>query len=121
MNVIKIGINGHFYQVELAVSSEQRRLGLMHRSELVDDRGMLLVYARGGDHRIWMKNMRIPLRVYWIDADYRVIGKRRVEPCGANPCPVYGVAEASQYILELNDTDHAIGIGDRVDGLSSLP
>ena len=121
MNVAKIGINGHFYQVELAISSDQRRLGLMHRTELSSNEGMLLVYSKPGDHRIWMKNVLIPLRIYWIDVDHRIIDYRRVEPCSENPCPVYGASGSSKFVLELSDTDHDIGIGDRVSGLNVLP
>ena len=120
MNVAKLGINGHFFNVEVAITPDQRRLGLMHREALANDHGMLLVYANEGDHRIWMKNMLIPLRVYWIDAEFRVVGQRRVLPCEHSPCPVFGISGSSKYILELNDTDHRIEIGDRVSGLSGL-
>ena len=41
----------------------------------------MLVYPQAGDHRIWMKNMRIALRVYWIDEHFTVIGAQRLEPC----------------------------------------
>lgn len=121
MSVAKIGINGIFYQVELATTTEYRRLGLMHRFTLADDRGMLLVYPKSGDHRIWMKNMHISLNVYWIDEDHRIVHHRRVEPCTANPCPVFAAPVPSRYVLELNDSHHAIGVGDRVTGLDNLP
>ena len=106
------------YQVELAASPEQRRLGLMHRSQLGPRQGMLLVYSRADDHRIWMKNMLIPLRVYWIDANSVVIAVQRLEPCNAEPCPVYFVAGDSQYILELGDYDHSLEVGDRIENIT---
>ena len=121
MNVANIGINGVFYQVELATSSENRRRGLMHRHTLADDRGMLLVYPKSGDHRIWMKNVPILLQIFWIDDDYRIIHHRRVEPCVADPCPIFAAPEPSRYILELNDASRKIEVGDRVSGLDSLP
>ena len=106
------------YQIELATSAEQRRLGLMHRSQLGARQGMLLVYPQAGDHRIWMKNMLIPLRVYWIDAGSVVIGVQRLEPCDTRQCPVYAVAEDSQYILELGDYEHRLGVGDRIENIT---
>ena len=106
------------YQVELATSAEQRRLGLMHRSQLGPRQGMLLVYPQAGDHRIWMKNMLIPLRVYWIDAGSVVIGVQRLQPCTAGLCPVYAVDGDSQYILELGDYDHPLGVGDRIENIT---
>ena len=92
----------------------------MHRPELADNRGMLLVYPQAADHRIWMKNVLIPLRVYWIDDDHRVVANLRLEPCKINPCPSYAAPSFSRYVLELNDSAHGIKPGDRVEGLNDL-
>lgn len=108
------------YRIELATTSEQRRLGLMHRSRLGPRQGMLLVYPQPGDHRIWMKNVLVALRVYWIDTEFTVIDTQRLEPCSADPCPVYGVAADSRYVLELGDYEHPLKPGDRIDGLGDL-
>ena len=89
----------------------------MQRQYLAPRQGMLLVYAQQGDHRIWMKNMLIPLWVYWIDAGHRVIARRRLEPCKQQPCPVYSANGDSRYILELGDYDHPLAVGDRVAGI----
>lgn len=102
------------YRIEVAKSSHERRLGLMFRRELADDAGMLLVYPREGDHRIWMKNMVISLRVVWIDSDWRVVDIQRLIPCDEEPCPVYSAADNSRYVLELNDRDHPLAVGDRL-------
>jgi len=117
---ITLEIGKHRYHVELATTSGQRQRGLMYREELDADRGMLLVYPRPGDHRVWMKNMHIPLRVYWIDASHRVIHQQRLEPCGLPPCPIFSAPRDSRYILELADRDHGIEIGAPVHGLSGL-
>lgn len=116
----KLEIGGRPYRIELATTSSQRRQGLMYRRQLERHAGMLLVYDRPGDHRIWMKNVLIPLRVYWIDKDFRVVGMRRLEPCVDNPCPVYEVEQASTYVLELGDYDHDLRTGDRLEGLKDL-
>lgn len=116
--VLEIG--SERYRVELASTARQRQRGLMYRDGLAPDRGMLLVYPRAGDHRVWMKNMRIALRVYWIDANHRVIHHARLQPCSAAPCPTYAAPGASRYILELADREHAIEAGMVVRGLSGL-
>ncbi len=112
-----VTINAARYRIELATTAAARQVGLMHRQSLPADRGMLLVYPRDGEHAIWMKNMRIPLRVYWIDADYRVVAIRRLEPCAADPCPTFRPAVESRYVLELSDREHPIDVGDRLTGL----
>ena len=88
--------------------------------QLASRQGMLLVYPRAGDHRIWMKNMRIALRVFWIDDEFTVISVQRLEPCSSTPCPVYSAPRAARFILELGDYEHAIVPGDKVEGLSGL-
>ena len=117
---LTLGIGGSQYQVELAISPDERSRGLMHRRGLDPYGGMLLVYRAPGDHLIWMKNMSIPLRVFWIGADHVVIDAQRLEPCSADPCPVYAAPGPSQFVLELDDRDHDLRPGDRIEGLGKL-
>lgn len=117
---LEISVGAVKYQVEVAQTGPERRQGLMRRASLDRHSGMLLVYQKSGDHRIWMKNMLIPLRVYWIDSDARVIEMQRLEPCQEAPCPVYGATRASRYVLELSDHEHALEAGDIIEGLSDL-
>ena len=117
---IAIKIDADSYRIELARTSAERRQGLMHRQHLDRYGGMLLMYSRSGDHRIWMKNMSIALRVYWIDSDFTVIESKRLEPCRQNPCPVYSVIKPSMYVLELSDHDHGLKPGDRINAVTDL-
>jgi uncharacterized membrane protein (UPF0127 family) len=114
---IELTLGSRVYQVELAMTSAERQQGLMYRPRLARRQGMLLVYQQADDYRIWMKNMLIPLRVYWIDAELTVIGIQRLEPCEYSPCPVYSVERESMYILELSDYDHPLAVGDRLIGI----
>lgn len=119
-DTIEISLGQKNYRVELALTPAQRRKGLMFRDQLASNEGMLLVYPRSGDHRIWMKNMRIPLRVIWIDAEFKVRHIQRLEPCEASPCPVFSAPVAVRYILELSDHAHEVKPGDHVEGLNDL-
>ena len=118
--MIDLKIGQSSYRVELALTSAQRRQGLMHRERLARSGGMLLVYPRPGDHRIWMKNMRIPLKVLWIDEQFRVSHIQRLVPCQASPCPVFAAPSPARYILELSDDEHDVKPGDVVQGLNGL-
>jgi len=81
---------------------------------------MLLVYQDAGDQRIWMKNMRITLRVFWIDDEFTVISVQRLEPCSDSPCPVFSAPRPARFVLELGDYEHALGPGDKLAGLTGL-
>lgn len=55
--------------VEIAEAPEQKRLGLMFRTELPDGRGMLFPYASPRELTMWMHNTYIPLDMVFIRAD----------------------------------------------------
>ena len=120
LDTIEVRLGQTTYQVELALTPAQRRKGLMHREQLASNAGMLLVYPKTGDHRVWMKNMRIPLRVLWIDDRFKVIHVMRLEPCQLSPCPVFSAPVPARYILELSDHNHDVEPGDIVEGLNGL-
>ena len=62
----------HVFDVEMAVTPEQRSTGLMHRKELAPGRGMLFDFEREGPISMWMKNTYVSLDMIFIRADGRI-------------------------------------------------
>lgn len=56
-------------QVEVAESEAQKALGLMFRTELTDEHGMLFPYGAPQELHMWMHNTLIPLDMVFIRAD----------------------------------------------------
>ncbi len=95
--------DGTSVHLELAVTDEERQLGLMFRDSLHTDAGMLFVFPTDGPYQFWMKNTFIPLDLIWISATGRVVDVRpNVQPCRYDPCPGYDPSGPARAVLEVN-------------------
>ena len=68
--VTKSGVR--VFQVELAVTNEERATGLMHRKALAEGRGMLFDFKPDQEVSMWMKNTYISLDMIFIRGDGRI-------------------------------------------------
>ncbi len=114
--------DGAVIRAELAVTPEEQARGLMYRSELPPDRGMLFVGTRSSRRSFWMFRCLIPLDIVWMDGAHRIVELvRNVPPCtSAEPsaCPSYGGTGNSVYVLELaagQADHHGLRLGDRLE------
>jgi len=95
--------DGTRVRLELALSDEEKQLGLMFRDSLAADGGMLFIFEADGPLQFWMKNTFIPLDFVWISASGEVVDVRaNVPPCRADPCPGYDSAKPARAVLEVN-------------------
>ena len=63
---IKNGTNQYTFYVEIATSAQQRSIGLMHRTSIKQNEGMLFIYPKNQVIKMWMKNTLIPLDMLFI-------------------------------------------------------
>jgi uncharacterized membrane protein (UPF0127 family) len=114
----------HRFNIELATTDEQRRLGLMYRRHLADDAGMLFIYDHVKPISMWMKNTYMSLDMIFITADGKVQRiEEHTEPFSLEPISSDG---AVRGVLEVKaGTAKAIGLkpGDEViyPGLGTAP
>lgn len=112
--------NGVAIAAELAVTPQQQAQGLMYRTHLAPDRGMLFVGQRAAPRAFWMYRCRIPLDIVWMDGGRRIVEiVRRAPPCrDSDPanCPSYGGNVESVYVLELAAGQaEGLRLGDRLE------
>ncbi len=94
--------DGKSIATELAVTDEERQLGLMYREKIDPDQGMLFVFGEEGIQSFWMKNTLISLDMIWLDKEKRVVHiETDVPPCKADPCPSYSSNIPAMYVFEL--------------------
>lgn len=58
-----------YFNVELALTPTQQAKGLMHRTEMAEDAGMLFVFNSIQKLSFWMKNTLIPLDMLFLHPD----------------------------------------------------
>lgn len=98
----RVCIREKCFNVEVADSLVERQTGLMNRSSLGADAGMLFVFDEMGNHPFWMKNTLIPLDAVWLDASGKIVDVQTMVPCAEDPCPKYVPVGDSQFVLEIN-------------------
>jgi uncharacterized membrane protein (UPF0127 family) len=87
------------FRVEVAVTPEEHARGLMYRSQLADDAGMVFVFEEPSVQRFWMKNTLIPLDMIFIGKDRKIVGV--VENAAPETETERMVGAPSQYVLEI--------------------
>ena len=98
-----VELHGQRFLVELATDDAGRQRGLMMRTTLAPDHGMLFVFPHTGPQAFWMKNTLIPLDILYFDEERRLVSMQvDVPPCRADPCPTYPSDAPALYVLELS-------------------
>jgi uncharacterized protein len=102
-------------QVEIADDAAEQQRGLMERTELGENSGMLFVYQEEQQLSFWMRNTLIPLSIAYIDADGQIVDIQDMQPLDETSHPS---AEPAQYALEVNQgffEEHGVQVGDTVE------
>lgn len=89
----------HRISAEVALTPEQRAIGLMHRSSLGTHEGMLFVFESPSQQCFWMKNTLIPLSIAFLDDEGRVVN---IEEMKAQSLESHCSARPVRYALEMN-------------------
>ncbi|MBX6765445.1 MAG: DUF192 domain-containing protein [Rubrobacteraceae bacterium] len=102
-------------KAEIADTGLEREKGLMYRTSMPENHGMLFVFDHPAVLRFWMKNTLIPLSVAFIDSKGRIVDIQSMEPRTET---VHSSTKPAQYALEMNQgffRRHHIEVGDRVE------
>jgi uncharacterized protein len=103
-------------RVEIADTDAEWQTGLMGRTTLEGDAGMLFVFDQEQTLSFWMKDTLIPLSIAYIDAEGRIVDIQDMQPLDDIP-PQYVSAEPARYALEVNQgffEERSVTVGDVV-------
>jgi uncharacterized membrane protein (UPF0127 family) len=109
------GHKAHTFRVELAATSQQQERGLMYRTRMGADEGMIFPMKPPRLATFWMHNTVLPLDIIFIGTDGRIITiAANAVPYDDGTIPSGGIASG---VLELNGGRAAqlgIKVGDKV-------
>ncbi len=89
----------HLIQAQVAATSEQRATGLMFRTDMPANEGMLFVFEQPATQCFWMKNTLLPLTAAFIADDGTIVNLADMKPqaldshCSSAPV---------RYVLEMH-------------------
>jgi hypothetical protein len=89
----------HLIQAQVAATPEQRATGLMFRTEMPANEGMLFVFEQPAVQCFWMKNTLLPLTAAFVADDGSIVNLVDMKPqtldshCSEQPV---------RYVLEMN-------------------
>lgn len=109
-------------QLEQASEPMEHRYGLMERTSLPDNAGMLFLYPseRGADSGFWMYRTRIPLDIAWLDEHGVILAMDTMTPCeteSARNCPSWSPGKRHRHVLEMNGgffEENHVAVGDKL-------
>lgn len=94
-----IKIKDKILNIELALTNEQRTLGLSNRKSLSENSGMLFVFPTPSKYFFWMKDMNFPIDIIWFDEDRKIIYIEKNAKPESFP-ELFGEDKNSLYVLE---------------------
>jgi uncharacterized protein len=107
----------HAFQVEMAVTPEEKERGLMFRRELPEGQGMLFDFQLDQNVAFWMKNTYISLDMIFIRGDGRILRvAENAEPLSERNIPSGGPVRAVLEVIAGTAKKLGIAAGDRVGG-----
>lgn len=96
---VTLHIEGVAVHAEIARAPQSRSQGLMQRTQLCRDCGMLFIFPEAGRYAFWMKNTPLPLSIAFIAADGTILNIAEMQPNTTDAHIAHGDA---LYALEMN-------------------
>jgi uncharacterized membrane protein (UPF0127 family) len=102
-------------EAEVARSPDETERGLMFRTSMPADHGMVFLMGAHDEHTFWMRNTCIPLDMLFVDSDGTIVGiLENVPTLNEDPRTV---GCASNYVVETNAgwcRSHGVKAGQKI-------
>jgi uncharacterized protein len=124
--VEELQIKGVLFELELALTPEERAEGLMGREKIAKNGGMLFVFPAEPPYPtelgFWMKNCLVPIDLLFLDPSGKVVVIHEMEPplpgVPDHELPAYRSGAPAQFAIELKGgraAELGVAIGDVIE------
>jgi uncharacterized membrane protein (UPF0127 family) len=89
------------YQIKIARTKQEQAKGFMFKKNIKDDEGLLFVFDHPHVSSFWMKDTFVPLTIFWINEDRKIIGLSQMRPCIEKKCKIYSSKSEVKFAFEI--------------------
>jgi uncharacterized membrane protein (UPF0127 family) len=115
LRTIKLWLGREELVTELALTHDQVETGMMFRTEMAENEGMLFVFSGPFRAAFWMRNTLLPLSCAYIDPDGVILELHDMQP--KDETTITASTPRVQYVLEVKQgwfQRHNINVGAQV-------
>lgn len=97
-------VNGESFKVSVARSEKEKQIGLSKTEQMDENQGMLFMFDTPEYHSFWMKDMKFPIDIIYINGDKVVTVIENAKPpseTGGN-LEIYQPTDKSDRVLEIS-------------------
>lgn len=99
-DAVKVSIGTTAIQAEVADTEAERARGLSDKVHITANHGMLFVFPHDAQWGMWMKDMKVPVDIVWLDANKKVVAVQAAVDPASYPGH-YTPPHNARYVLEL--------------------
>lgn len=99
---IRISIGYKRLKADVADTTSSRARGLSGREKMDKNECMLFIFPYKAKHALWMRGMKFPIDVLWLDAERKIISmKEDLPPATIFEFKTYSPNKQAKYVIEL--------------------
>lgn len=114
----EVRVGSGVFQVKVAADPKAREVGLSSVEQLGPNEGLLMVFETEDKHGIWMKDMKVPIDIVWLDSSKKVIHIVTNAAPELSTDHTFTPTKPAKYVLELRagaTAQFTVKIGDTAD------
>jgi len=112
-----VTIHNQTFTVSIASTIQEQEKGLSGRTSLPQNQGMYFPFSSSGFYAFWMKEMKFPLDIIFINNGKVVTVYKDLQPARSDNPPIYKPYQPANAVLEINAglaSKYTISDGDTV-------